>query len=129
MRARPGRAGQDQEVRKGETGDRDVAAAPGCVRNLGSKWNRVLGVGVRGRGGSLDLRKKARELRAGPGGLQRCREDDRYRGSRLPSSLVLPSHLTPMPSGLRYSSDLRHMRMTRSVDSVQFLPFLTTDFK
>ncbi|XP_029791900.1 sugar transporter SWEET1 [Suricata suricatta] len=24
-------------------------------------------------------------------------------------------------------SDLRHMRMTRSVDSVQFLPFLTTD--
>nr|XP_017531929.1 sugar transporter SWEET1 isoform X2 [Manis javanica] len=25
-------------------------------------------------------------------------------------------------------SDLRHMRMTRSVDSVQFLPFLTTDF-
>ncbi|XP_036778276.2 sugar transporter SWEET1 isoform X3 [Manis pentadactyla] len=25
-------------------------------------------------------------------------------------------------------SDLRHMRRTRSVDSVQFLPFLTTDF-
>ncbi|KAI2519447.1 solute carrier family 50 member 1 [Homo sapiens] len=26
-------------------------------------------------------------------------------------------------------SDLRHMRMTRSVDNVQFLPFLTTEVK
>ncbi|OWK05428.1 hypothetical protein Celaphus_00001938 [Cervus elaphus hippelaphus] len=50
-----------------------------------------------------------------------------HRGFRLPSSLALPFHLSPLPSGPRYSSDLKHMRMTRSVDNVQFLPFLTTD--
>lgn len=42
-----------------------MAAAPGCIRNLGSKWNRVGGVGMPGRGWSFDL--KARELREGPG--------------------------------------------------------------
>lgn len=56
-------------------------------------------------------------------------KDDRHRGFRLPSSLALPFHLSPLPSGPRYSSDLKHMRMTRSVDNVQFLPFLTTDVK
>lgn len=63
------------------------------------------------------------------GGLQLSRKDDRHRGFRRPSSLVLPFHLSLLPSGPRYSSDLKHMRMTRSVDSVQFLPFLTTDVK
>lgn len=102
-----------------------MAAAPGCIRNLGSKWNRVEGAGVPGRGWSLD--PKARELRAGPG-VAVVPEDDGIGDLDSPAAWFSPPFSRP-PSGPRYSSDLRHMQMTRRVDNVQFLPFLTTDVK
>lgn len=86
----------------------------------GSKWIRVEGAGA--------PEGEARETGRGRD-LQLSGDDHRCRGFRLPSSPLLSSHLSPLLSGLHYSSDLRHMRMTRSVDNVQFLPFLTTDIK
>nr|XP_025852994.1 sugar transporter SWEET1 isoform X3 [Vulpes vulpes] len=95
----------------------DVGAAPGCVRNLGQS-----GFGSREPG---HLRERPETGRGRD--LQLSGDDHRCQGSRLPSSPLLSSHLSPLLSGVHYSSDLRHMRMTRSVDNVQFLPFLTTD--
>lgn len=49
------------------------------------------------------------------------RVGDKHRG------IVCP--FLTIPFGSPSSSDLRHMQRTRSVDSIQFLPFLTTDVK
>lgn len=106
-----------------------MAARSGCIWNLGPEWNRVEGNGVQGRGWSSDLREKARELRVG---LGVCGCPERMTGIGdfdSPAAWLSLSTSPPGPSGPRYSSDLKHMRMTRSVDSVQFLPFLTTDVK
>ncbi|XP_042537725.1 sugar transporter SWEET1 isoform X2 [Dipodomys spectabilis] len=83
--------------------DRDLTTAPGCTRDpSGIGWR---GFGLRG------------QRSWGPG----LRALGRVRSSGGCPFIPL------FPSGPHYSSDLRHMQMTRSVDSVQFLPFLTTD--
>lgn len=56
-----------------------------------------------------------------------CVEARYRRGSKL--GLTQHFYKTSVCGATTQSSDLRHMQRTRSVDSVQFLPFLTTDVK
>lgn len=101
-----------------------MAAAPCCVRNPGQSGFGSRDAGSKGEAGHLrenpESRGRDRDLPwSGDDGI----------GDLDSPAAAPPFHRSPLLSGPRYSSDLRHMRMTRSVDSVQFLPFLTTDIK